>query len=120
MTLIGLHKLYHLVPINPVFYGLQFGIKYLVKSFDLKIKPGGRKGLEPRFSFFFGEVFHCHLLYGFSSEFPWERFHMSKITEVIQKQKRLFHTVSMTLFPTVDSTSFSFKFKPSSSVGDQW
>ena len=29
------------------FYGLQFGIKLLVKSFGLKIEPGGRKGFEP-------------------------------------------------------------------------
>jgi len=30
--------------IDAVFCGLQFGIKYLVKSFDLKVEPGGRKG----------------------------------------------------------------------------
>jgi len=28
------------------FYGLQFGIKYLVKSFDLKVEPGGVKVLQ--------------------------------------------------------------------------
>ncbi len=27
--------------IDAVFCGLQFGIKYLVKSFDLKLEPGG-------------------------------------------------------------------------------
>ena len=32
---------------DAVFYGLQFGIKLLVKSFGLKIEPGGRKGFEP-------------------------------------------------------------------------
>ncbi|CAF3993794.1 unnamed protein product, partial [Rotaria sp. Silwood1] len=31
-------------PINAVFYGLQFGIKYLVKSFYLKVEPGGEEG----------------------------------------------------------------------------
>jgi len=32
--------------IDAVFCGLQFGIKYLAKSFDLKVEPGGggRKG----------------------------------------------------------------------------
>jgi hypothetical protein len=32
--------------LDAVFCGLQFGIKYLVKSFDLKVEPGGRKGFE--------------------------------------------------------------------------
>jgi len=27
--------------IDAVFCGLQFGVKYLVKSFDLKVEPGG-------------------------------------------------------------------------------
>ncbi len=43
-----LHNLYFLVPINLVFYGLHFGIKYLVKSFDIKVElGGGLKGFEP-------------------------------------------------------------------------
>ncbi len=29
---------------DAVFDGLSFGIKYLVRSFDLKVEPGGRKG----------------------------------------------------------------------------
>jgi hypothetical protein len=32
--------------IDAVFCGLQFGIKYLVKSFDLKVEPGGVKVFE--------------------------------------------------------------------------
>ena len=31
-------------PLDAVFDGLSFGIKYLVRSFGLKVKPGGRKG----------------------------------------------------------------------------
>jgi len=33
-----------IVLIDAVFCGLQSGIKYLVKSFELKVEPGGRKG----------------------------------------------------------------------------
>ena len=32
---------------DAVFYGLQFGIKLLVKSFGLKIEPGVGKGFGP-------------------------------------------------------------------------
>ena len=31
-------------PLDAVFDGLSFGIKYLVRSFGLKVEPGGRKG----------------------------------------------------------------------------
>ncbi len=33
-----------MTPLDAVFDGLSFGIKYLVRSFDLKVEPGGPKG----------------------------------------------------------------------------
>jgi hypothetical protein len=33
-----------MTPLDAIFDGLSFGIKYLVRSFDLKVEPVGRKG----------------------------------------------------------------------------
>ncbi len=49
--------------LDAVFDGLSFGIKYLVRSFDLKVEPGGRKGfVTPCIAYYRREVLKYEFL----------------------------------------------------------